>query len=231
MIQINCTCIKSPYLYNHSNFFTHETPTTNHTNSPSSSIYSVLQNSIWQLFLVHSFRHDFAKTYVGISNYFVPNNTQGYYLNQNGTASTFNREGYMATAIDIGATHFWGFADLYVSINTIQLKFQDEKITNNFDFGTFTGLRIYPWALHSNKVRPFMGYKFSPFRYLQKSTNQEQFQNTKVKSVYDFGIGFNGTIYSQQRLTILPQTQALAPIFQNSKVLAIPSQNIGFNWR
>lgn len=57
MIQINCTCIKSPYLYKHSNFFTHETPTTNHTNSPSSSIYSVLQNSIWQLFLMHSFRH------------------------------------------------------------------------------------------------------------------------------------------------------------------------------
>lgn len=79
-------------------------------------------------------RHDFAKTYVGNSNYFVPNNSQGYHLNQNETTSTFNREGYMATAIDIGATHFWEFADLYISINTTQLKFQDEIITNAQSF-------------------------------------------------------------------------------------------------
>ena len=57
MIQINCNCIKSHYIYNHSNFFAPETPTTNHTNSPSSSIYSELQNSIWQLFLKHSLRY------------------------------------------------------------------------------------------------------------------------------------------------------------------------------
>ncbi len=164
-------------------------------------------------------RHDFAKTYVGISNYFVPNDTQGYYLNQNGTASTFNREEYMATAIDIGATHFWGFADLYVSINTTQLKFQDEKITNNFDFGTFTGLRIYPWALHSNKVRPFMGYKFSPFRYLQKNTNQEQFRYTKVKSVYDFGIGFQwNNLYATAAYNFTPNTSFSSYISKQQSV-------------
>ena len=50
------------------------------------TIYSIallLANSWHSVAKDWTKRHDFAKTYVGISNYFVPNSSQGYYVDQN----------------------------------------------------------------------------------------------------------------------------------------------------
>ena len=135
-------------------------------------------------------RHEFAKSYFGISNYIYPNVEDGKYLNNIGEISSFERSGFVSPAINIGATHFWGFADFYVSINTSSFKIDQDKIDNSFRLGTFTGLRLFPLASKINTVRPYLGYKFSPFRYKQTNINQEEFKFTQVKSVFDIGIGY-----------------------------------------
>ena len=58
--------------------------------------------------------HKFAKTYFGISNYVIPNLSAGKFLNSNGNIQQFNKNGFISPAINIGATHFWGYADFYV---------------------------------------------------------------------------------------------------------------------
>jgi len=86
-------------------------------------------------------------------------------------------------------THFWGYADFYVSINTTDIKFGNDEVDNSFRLGTFTGLRIYPLASTENTIRPYLGYKFSPFRYKQSDLSGQNYKFTQVKSVFDIGLG------------------------------------------
>jgi len=134
-------------------------------------------------------RHKFAKTYFGTNNYCVFGLTEGIYLDSEGNLKSFTKNNFISPAINIGATHFWGYADFYVSINTVGLKFKEDEVQNSFRLGTFTGLRIYPWPSTERSIRPYAGYKFSPFRYRQEDTFGNRFSITKVKSIFDLGVG------------------------------------------
>lgn len=134
-------------------------------------------------------RHKFAKTYFGVSNYISPNLSNGTFLNSNTDVQQFDKNGFLSPAINIGATHFWGYADFYVSINTTYIKFGNDEVDNSYSLGTFTGLRIYPLASTENTIRPYLGYKFSPFRYKQSDLSGQNYKFTQVKSVLDIGLG------------------------------------------
>lgn len=83
-------------------------------------------------------RHQFAKSYFGISQFIVPHLTSGNYVTGNGEIQDFEKNGFLSPAINIGATHFWGYADLYVSISTADIKLGKDTIENNYRLGTFT---------------------------------------------------------------------------------------------
>lgn len=134
-------------------------------------------------------RHQFAKSYFGVSQYIANNLSQGNYINEDGGVQTFNKNGFITPSINIGATHFWGHADFYVSISTKDIKFGNDDIENSYRLGTFTGLRVYPLASKINTVRPYLGYKFSPFRYRQTNILNQESKLTQVKSVFDLGLG------------------------------------------
>jgi hypothetical protein len=134
-------------------------------------------------------RHQFAKSYFGVSNYIITSLSSGNYLTSSNQIATFEKSGFISPAVNIGATHFWGHADFYVSINTTDIKFQEDSLNNSYRLGTFTGLRIYPLASKSNNIRPYLGYKFSPFRYRQNNLDGATFKHTSVKSVLDVGLG------------------------------------------
>ena len=133
-------------------------------------------------------RHAFAKSYFGLSNIILPNLQNGSFLDANNSIATFGRSGFLSPAVNIGATHFWGHADLYVSINTAPIKFGDDDLENSIYMGTFTGLRVFPLKSKTNSIRPYLGYKFSPFRYKQSNISDEVFKFTQVKSVFDIGL-------------------------------------------
>ena len=134
-------------------------------------------------------RHQFAKTYFGVSQYIVNDLSPGNCINEDGSIQRFAKNGFITPSINIGATHFWGHADLYVSISTKDIKFGEDELENSYRLGTFTGLRVYPLASKINTIRPYVGYKFSPFRYRQKNSLNQESKLTQVKSVVDFGLG------------------------------------------
>ena len=48
-----------------------------------------------------------------------------------GVVSEFNRSGSISPAVHIGATHFWGHADFYVSVNTVPIKLEVDAVWNS----------------------------------------------------------------------------------------------------
>ncbi|MEM9919676.1 MAG: hypothetical protein AAF990_16385 [Bacteroidota bacterium] len=134
-------------------------------------------------------RHQFAKSYFGISNFIVPSLSNRSLLNEQGEVQSFERSGFLTPSINLGATHFWGHADFFISISTIDIKFGEDEIDNSIRLGTFTGLRIYPFPTKEQTIRPYVGYRFSPFRYKQKDGTNQSFKFTRVKSVFDIGLG------------------------------------------
>ncbi len=135
-------------------------------------------------------RFDFAKAYFGLDLNYVPNYGASQYFDAGGNLQNFDRSAYFNPAINIGATHFWGFTDIYISIATSNIKTKEDAIPHNTDFGVFTGIRVYPLQLKNNNLRPYIGYKFSPFRYSQDDLNGNTSKLTQVKSVLDIGLGY-----------------------------------------
>ena len=134
-------------------------------------------------------RHAFAKSYWGVSLHGVPAMSVGIFEAEGESSQTFDRSAFVSPAVNIGATHFWGHADFYVAINTVPLKTEEDDIVNRIGMGTFTGLRAYPWAVGDNKVRPYLGYKFSPWRYRQGDTQGTSYKTTRIKGMVDAGLG------------------------------------------
>lgn len=133
-------------------------------------------------------RHKFAKAYFGVSTHTVLGMRNGSFLNSSGAIQSFERSGFLSPAINVGSTHFWGYADFFVSFNTRNIKFEEDELENDLGMSIFTGLKVYPFPLTENTIRPYLGYKFSPFSYEQKNIVGQGYKFTQVKSVFDIGV-------------------------------------------
>lgn len=135
-------------------------------------------------------RYTFAKAYFGLDLNVVSGYGSSEFIGADGNRVPFTRQGFAVPAVNIGATHFWGHADFYVSITTVPLGGQEQAVEAKTRFGAFTGLRVYPWKSKVSSLRPFVGYKFSPMRYSQWSLSGEAFKRTQVRGVLDFGLTY-----------------------------------------
>lgn len=134
-------------------------------------------------------RFSFAKSYFGVDLVAVPSFGGGTYLSETNGAQSFSRSSVLSPYVNIGATHFWGYADFYVSIPTASFQLQQSDVDHKLDQSVFTGFRVYPFPLREHKFRPFLGYKFSPLQYRQASGNRT-YQYTKVKTMVDVGVTY-----------------------------------------
>ena len=105
-------------------------------------------------------RHKFAKTYFGTNNYCVFGLTEGIYIDSEGNLKSFTKNNFISPAINIGATHFWGYADFYVSINTVGLKFKEDEVQNSFRLGTLQGYGYILGLQQKNQSDPMQVINF-----------------------------------------------------------------------
>lgn len=179
-------------------------------------------------------RYAFAKTYFGVDFNFTPSFGQSMYLNADGQLENFDRSGYITPHINIGATHFWGYADFYVSIGTANIKLGDDKVKVSPRAGTFTGFRIYPWKINDSNLRPFVGYKFSPFRYTQATLSDRSFKTTSSRGTLDLGVAYRSPklyLYLAYNQLINPDTEVYVSRTQKVKT-TYPNRffTLGINW-
>jgi hypothetical protein len=178
-------------------------------------------------------RYSFSKAYFGMDFNYVPNFGNSSYLYPNNNLITFNRNGFITPAFNLAASHFWGHADFYVSINTANIKLKKDEVGNITSLGAATGIRIYPFPIQEGKLRPFIGYKFSPLSYSQRQqTNQHSF--SKTKSILDLGVGYKTPslyVYAGYNQILNPEFNTFVSRTQTAKT-SFPSHffNVGVNW-
>lgn len=69
--------------------------------------------------------------------------------------------------LTLGGLHFWGHADFYVTfpLGLSLVNGKDEAKSTSMTESVETGMKIYPFAIGPNKLRPFVGISFQPFSY------------------------------------------------------------------
>lgn len=117
-------------------------------------------------------RFRFAQMHLGIDGQYIPP-VQAGYLNAAGEPSPFTTPGTYHPRFTIGATHFWGLMDFYVSfpLSTIRPKsveVQDYSVSTN----VATGARVHPLQLRYHRINPYVGANWSTLSYNQRVNEQ-----------------------------------------------------------
>lgn len=115
-------------------------------------------------------RTSFAKSYFGLDVFSTSGGTTQYATSAG--LQTVSFSGTTAPRILLGGTHFWGHADFYVAIPVARLgsQAQTELKSIFYNEGVETGFRVFPWAVESGKLRPFVGIAFKGAAFEQVDT-------------------------------------------------------------
>lgn len=153
-------------------------------------------------------RHRFAQLNLGIDQRFFPNNqTSTSVVNASGLVEKKKLDHFTETRLHIGGTHFWGHADFYIAIPLTK------KDAAGFYTGVETGALYYPWAVQHQKIRPYIGASFVPFRYKQgEGTELTRFKWPLMAGLtYNYknhliqiGCGYNSDV--NEKYYITPET-------------------------
>ncbi|MDZ4667619.1 MAG: hypothetical protein SGJ00_07025 [bacterium] len=153
-------------------------------------------------------RYSFAKSYFGADISYFHNLQESSFLNEQNQLQVLNRNNFITPAINIGATHFWGHADFFVSIATSSRKIGTDELENSIRFRAITGMRIFPLAIKENAIRPYLSYKFAPIRLNQSDIQGENYRKTQVKSILGAGIAYQTPkIYAYLGYEFIPNNE------------------------
>ncbi len=118
-------------------------------------------------------RFSFAKMYVGLEGISTTGGNTTILANSN-TFENKSFKGYFFPRLIWGATHFWGHSDIYVAFPLSSYnKTAPLGISNlNYNLGVETGVKIYPFKLIENTIRPYFGmaWNISGFQQTQTGT-------------------------------------------------------------
>jgi hypothetical protein len=106
--------------------------------------------------------------------------------------------------VNIGGIHFWGHAEFYVSFPLDFLTISDrpkELVSLTYKNGIETGARIYPFALQTGRIRPFLGTGFRLLSFQQQipGTQFSKEAPTYQKMIYPIQLGLT---YAKSNLLI-----------------------------
>jgi hypothetical protein len=73
----------------------------------------------------------------------------------------------------VGATHFWGHADLYIAFPLIYPNFEKDNQDITAFRGVETVIKYYPYRIENNKIRPYIGTSLAPFYFTQTNDSRD----------------------------------------------------------
>ncbi|SFC13932.1 hypothetical protein [Spirosoma endophyticum] len=147
--------------------------------------------SVWaQKVVEQQTRFRFAQMHIGIDGQYIPP-VQGGYVSATGEQRPLTLPGTYHPRFTIGATHFWGLVDLYVSfpLTSIRPKI-DEVQEYGVSTNVATGARIHPLQLRYHRINPYLGVNWSTLSYIQR-VNEQLSGATFTKDVIALEGGLN----------------------------------------
>ena len=135
-------------------------------------------------------RFRFAQMHLGFDGQYIPPVHAGY-VAANGEQRTLTLPGTYHPRFTIGATHFWGLADFYVSFPLTAICPQVPDIKSYAaSTNVTTGARVHPLQLRYHRLNPYFGASWATLSYNQQ-TNDQLSGTTFTKDVLTLEGGVN----------------------------------------
>jgi len=115
-------------------------------------------------------RYHFAASYLGLEGEIIQESNSFKSLNSQNQINNTDLPSTLTPRVLIGATHFWGHADFYISIPLSNLKISGNRhasISNQ----VFTGFRFLPIKSQADHFSPYLGIGFNSKNYQQEGAN------------------------------------------------------------
>ncbi len=113
------------------------------------------------------------QSYFGGSSSFMENN-----VNQ-----PFNFTPQLFPTVHVGGMYLWGFAEMYFNLPIANLMPHTvHAMTYQFKQMDDVGIKLYPWTLKPNTIRPYFGISLSQIMYRQKF-NDDNLTGTQLQKV------------------------------------------------
>ena len=119
-----------------------------------------------QVYTENQTRHRFAQLALGL-DYVTSIGGQSRFVGPSGTLENFDLQSTGSPRIILGGTHFWGHADFYIAFPIGNSSYSTDSQELLHLSSIETVFKYYPWRIANNKLRPFVGFSFSPFYYEQ----------------------------------------------------------------
>ncbi|RIV21523.1 hypothetical protein DYU11_19160 [Fibrisoma montanum] len=117
-------------------------------------------------------RFRFAQMHLGFDGQYIPPIRSGY-LSATGEQRPFTVPGTYHPRFTIGATHFWGLVDLYVSFPLTSLGPKVPEVQEyNVSTNVTTGARVHPLQLRYHRLNPYVGASWATLAYNQRINEQ-----------------------------------------------------------
>ena len=140
--------------------------------SLSAFLVSLPASTLAQKVVEQQTRFRFAQMHLGVDGQYIPPVRSGY-LSATGEQRLFTVPGTYHPRFTIGATHFWGLVDLYVSFPLASIRpkvneVEDYTVSTNVT----TGARVHPLQLRYHRLNPYVGAAWSTLSYNQRVNAQ-----------------------------------------------------------
>jgi hypothetical protein len=147
----------------------------------------------------------YTKEYLDKSTRFAWTTFGGDILVLGGGSSSFLNNGILQKSnfsntviprLTIGGIHFWGHADFFVSFPLSFMSIQskpNEFRELEYQHGIETGLKIYPIAIKTGRIRPYVGASFRLFSFSQliEGTNFKYGSSEWQKMIFPISTGIS----------------------------------------
>lgn len=159
-------------------------------------------------------RLNFAKTYFELGGQYSPGFSSKK-IGANQLVQPVTNPASIVPYLNIGAMHFWGHADFFISIPLSQINLTKSNSTDfTLNQSVVTGARFLPWAYKDNKIRPYTGASWAIVNSKQENKQQNgQPVFSKSKLIFDGGLLYGkGSFMTRLGVNIYPNTKLNYPI-------------------
>jgi len=119
-------------------------------------------------------RHRFAQLLVGADLFVVPQGGTGFQL-LGDERSSYEFPTQVVPRLSLAGTHFWGYSEFFVTFPITNILDNDLPDEASFLYspGVSTGMKVYPWRVELQKLRPYVGAGFNMLDFRLESQTVE----------------------------------------------------------
>ena len=137
-------------------------------------------------------RFKFAEGSLGADLEFIPSSGNSFYLNSEGEKTAFSFPAQMTPRFTITGLHFWRNVDFYINVPVTNfLNRTIDDVEFSYGTGPETGMKIYPFKVKENAIRPYAGISWNLMNYSQKVGEEDGQFILRSQAPLQFGFTYN----------------------------------------